>query len=319
MIIIGFISFFKFSSMTVFLMVVAENMPPTKNQLPLLGLFYGFTIVVVSCATAMTVLTLNIHHKGKRGIRLPKFLRFICFQVLARFVLFRVHLPNSHILEEAKVRKAKLKQEEQEQESRMLPNGSVLNSGWDDNNDSQQQLRQRFNRDRQKHSHSLFTSPNYDSESLDRRLGSRANRGNRGKTLTGSGDLIDLDQPLRSRNRTVAFRAERRRHGEDNDEEEETEFVMERDGSPRQHHRPISSEPSTPTAFLNKRFSSPFVHSFDRDVTLSIENKLDLILRRASTMADISEGRLRERELKDAISLEWQQVIITFFVLKILI
>jgi nicotinic acetylcholine receptor len=38
-------------STTVFLMLVAEGMPPTSDALPLLGIYYGSTIFIVSLAT----------------------------------------------------------------------------------------------------------------------------------------------------------------------------------------------------------------------------------------------------------------------------
>lgn len=44
-------------STTVFLMMVAEGMPPTSEALPLIGIYYGVTIVLVALATAMTVFT----------------------------------------------------------------------------------------------------------------------------------------------------------------------------------------------------------------------------------------------------------------------
>lgn len=46
-------------STTVFLMLVAESMPPTSDALPLIGLYYGATIFIVGAATAMTVLTVS--------------------------------------------------------------------------------------------------------------------------------------------------------------------------------------------------------------------------------------------------------------------
>uniref|UniRef100_A0A914DPB9 Uncharacterized protein n=1 Tax=Acrobeloides nanus TaxID=290746 RepID=A0A914DPB9_9BILA len=46
-------------STTVFLMLVAEGMPPTSEALPLIGIYYGVTIFIVSLATAMTVLTVS--------------------------------------------------------------------------------------------------------------------------------------------------------------------------------------------------------------------------------------------------------------------
>ncbi len=40
-------------SITVFLLLVAELMPPTSEQLPLLGIYYAVTIGIVSFSTSM--------------------------------------------------------------------------------------------------------------------------------------------------------------------------------------------------------------------------------------------------------------------------
>ncbi|OWF38748.1 Neuronal acetylcholine receptor subunit alpha-10 [Mizuhopecten yessoensis] len=77
-------------SMTVFMMLVAENMPPTSNVLPLLGIYYGITIFIVSTATGMTVLTLNIHHKGYRGREVPETVKKIFFGVFAKLFCMRI-------------------------------------------------------------------------------------------------------------------------------------------------------------------------------------------------------------------------------------
>ena len=50
-------------SITVFLMLVAESMPPTSEQLPLLGIYYAVTIGIVSFSTALAVITLNVANK----------------------------------------------------------------------------------------------------------------------------------------------------------------------------------------------------------------------------------------------------------------
>ncbi|RUS74599.1 hypothetical protein EGW08_017641 [Elysia chlorotica] len=77
-------------SMTVFMMLVTENMPPTSDVLPLIGIYYGMTIFIVSFATAMTVFTLNIHHKGSRGKAVPMIIKRICFDGLAKLFCMRV-------------------------------------------------------------------------------------------------------------------------------------------------------------------------------------------------------------------------------------
>ncbi|GAB1597993.1 neuronal acetylcholine receptor subunit alpha-10 isoform X2 [Argonauta hians] len=82
-------------SMTVFMMLVAENMPPTSDVLPLIGIYYGITISIVSFATAMTVFTLNIHHKGARGHEVPIIIKKICFNILAKIFCMRLEKPNN--------------------------------------------------------------------------------------------------------------------------------------------------------------------------------------------------------------------------------
>ncbi|KAH9503287.1 Ligand-gated ion channel 4 [Bulinus truncatus] len=77
-------------SMTVFMMLVTENMPPTSDVLPLIGIYYGMTIFIVSFATAMTVLTLNIHHKGTSGRPVPMLIKKIWFEMLAKMFCMRV-------------------------------------------------------------------------------------------------------------------------------------------------------------------------------------------------------------------------------------
>ncbi|CAD5117806.1 DgyrCDS6557 [Dimorphilus gyrociliatus] len=84
-------------SMTVFLMLVTESMPPTSDVLPLIGMYYGITIAIVSLATAMTVLTLNIHHKGIRGREVPNIIKKIFFSVFARLLCIQLETPEKYV------------------------------------------------------------------------------------------------------------------------------------------------------------------------------------------------------------------------------
>ena len=78
-------------SITVFLMLVAESMPPTSEELPLLGLYYGITICIVTFSTAFGVLTLNINNKGVKGtVRPPRLIRKIFFNYLARLLRYEL-------------------------------------------------------------------------------------------------------------------------------------------------------------------------------------------------------------------------------------
>jgi hypothetical protein len=81
-------------SITVFLMLVAESMPPTSEQLPLLGIYYGVTITIVSFSTAMAVITLNVNNKGYNGKRVPKLVRIIYFEYLVK--IFRTELTSKN-------------------------------------------------------------------------------------------------------------------------------------------------------------------------------------------------------------------------------
>jgi len=61
------------------------------------GLYYGITIIIVSLATAMTVLTLNIHHKGEHGVPVPRLIQKICFdRLLARVLCIRAFNSDEH-------------------------------------------------------------------------------------------------------------------------------------------------------------------------------------------------------------------------------
>ncbi|KHN75680.1 Ligand-gated ion channel 4 [Toxocara canis] len=87
-------------STTVFLMLVAEGMPPTSEALPLIGIYYGVTIFIVSLATAMTVFTLNVHHHGQHGNPVPPFVQKIAFKFLARLLCLRIeqyHSISNHV------------------------------------------------------------------------------------------------------------------------------------------------------------------------------------------------------------------------------
>ncbi|CAL4133686.1 unnamed protein product, partial [Meganyctiphanes norvegica] len=89
-------------SMTVFLMTIRESLPPTEKT-PLISLYYGVTIFLVSFASGMSVLTLNIHHRGIRGTEVPKFVKKLVLGWVAKLVFLRFEEPVSNV-EEKNVR-----------------------------------------------------------------------------------------------------------------------------------------------------------------------------------------------------------------------
>jgi hypothetical protein len=54
------------------------------------GIYYGITISIVSTATGMTVFTLNIHHKGYRGRKVPSAIKKICHNFFAKILCMRL-------------------------------------------------------------------------------------------------------------------------------------------------------------------------------------------------------------------------------------
>lgn len=70
-------------------------MPPTSDQLPLLGVYYAVTISMVSFSTTMTVVTLNISSKGHRNHEIPSIMKIIFFDYVAP--VFRIRVGSQRI------------------------------------------------------------------------------------------------------------------------------------------------------------------------------------------------------------------------------
>ena len=73
-------------SITVFLMMVAESMPPTSEQLPLLSIYYAVTIWIVLASTAFSVYTLHINSKGDSYIKVPKIVKKFFIDILGKIL-----------------------------------------------------------------------------------------------------------------------------------------------------------------------------------------------------------------------------------------
>ncbi|CAH1786653.1 unnamed protein product [Owenia fusiformis] len=62
-------------ALVVFLLMVAETMPPTPDAIPVLGMFYGATMMMVSIALLMAVIVTNLYLRRDTHQKLPAFLR----------------------------------------------------------------------------------------------------------------------------------------------------------------------------------------------------------------------------------------------------
>ncbi|CAD6216124.1 GSCOCG00004340001-RA-CDS [Cotesia congregata] len=87
-------------SMTVFLMTIRETLPPTEKT-PLISLYYGVSICLVSFASGLAVVTLNFHHRGLRGSKVSPLVKSLVLEKLARlvFLKFSENQNNTHLNE----------------------------------------------------------------------------------------------------------------------------------------------------------------------------------------------------------------------------
>ncbi|XP_045214474.2 neuronal acetylcholine receptor subunit alpha-10-like isoform X3 [Mercenaria mercenaria] len=63
-------------SQAVFLLVISDFLPPSADNFPILGLYFAVSMLLVSLSLVMSVLVLNVHHRGDiKGKKVPKWTR----------------------------------------------------------------------------------------------------------------------------------------------------------------------------------------------------------------------------------------------------
>ncbi|XP_067666866.1 acetylcholine receptor subunit alpha-type acr-16-like isoform X2 [Haliotis asinina] len=66
-------------SLMVFLLLVAETMPPTSDALPLIGIYFACIMFMCSLSVLFTVIVLNLHHRSSDNHSMPTWIRsLIC-------------------------------------------------------------------------------------------------------------------------------------------------------------------------------------------------------------------------------------------------
>ncbi|XP_070561881.1 neuronal acetylcholine receptor subunit alpha-10-like isoform X3 [Ptychodera flava] len=74
-------------SLTVFLLLVAEMMPRSSKEIPLIGQYYAATMFLISLSTAMNVAVLNVNERGAMGTYpVPPWVRTVVLKYLACMV-----------------------------------------------------------------------------------------------------------------------------------------------------------------------------------------------------------------------------------------
>lgn len=59
-------------------------------------MYYGVSICLVSFASGLSVVTLNIYHRGVRGAAVPKIIRTVVLNKLAPLVFMRFETSSRH-------------------------------------------------------------------------------------------------------------------------------------------------------------------------------------------------------------------------------
>ncbi|XP_071506483.1 neuronal acetylcholine receptor subunit alpha-10-like [Diadema antillarum] len=78
-------------SKTVFLMIVAESMPPT-NEVPLLGEYFAILMMLVTTSLVLNVIVVSVYNCGNCGEPMPHWARVIGLHVLAPIVRVKVEV-----------------------------------------------------------------------------------------------------------------------------------------------------------------------------------------------------------------------------------
>ncbi|CAB1441212.1 unnamed protein product [Pleuronectes platessa] len=73
-------------SLTVFMLLVAEIMPPTSDSVPLIAQYFATTLVIVGVSVIATVLVLQFHHHDPNGSKMPKWTRVFLLNWCAWFL-----------------------------------------------------------------------------------------------------------------------------------------------------------------------------------------------------------------------------------------
>ncbi|XP_046574361.1 neuronal acetylcholine receptor subunit alpha-10-like isoform X1 [Haliotis rubra] len=71
---------------SVFMLLIAENMPATSEFVPLIGIYLTVTMAMTSLSIILTVFVLQLHHVGPHQKPVPRWLRSLVFDIFARLV-----------------------------------------------------------------------------------------------------------------------------------------------------------------------------------------------------------------------------------------
>ncbi|XP_050401430.1 neuronal acetylcholine receptor subunit alpha-6 [Patella vulgata] len=73
-------------SYSVFMLLVADTMPPTSESVPLIEVYLTMSMAMSSVSVIMTVLVLKLHHSPPNPTEVPNWVRFLILGVLAKII-----------------------------------------------------------------------------------------------------------------------------------------------------------------------------------------------------------------------------------------
>ncbi|XP_059151414.1 neuronal acetylcholine receptor subunit alpha-7-like [Physella acuta] len=105
-------------SLMVFLLLVAETMPPTSDAVPLIGIYFACIMVMCSLSIVFTVIVLNFHYRSPETHTMPKWVKYSVCGWLAW--LLRMKRPGGSTTIRSLSQRAQVKDIKLEEKSRSL-------------------------------------------------------------------------------------------------------------------------------------------------------------------------------------------------------
>ncbi|XP_062998811.1 neuronal acetylcholine receptor subunit beta-4 [Elgaria multicarinata webbii] len=76
-------------ALTVFLLLISKIVPPTSLDVPLIGKYLMFTMILVTFSIVTSVCVLNVHHRSPSTHAMPPWVKVVFLQRLPRFLFMR--------------------------------------------------------------------------------------------------------------------------------------------------------------------------------------------------------------------------------------
>lgn len=76
-------------TLTVFFLVLVDLIPPVSVNIPLIGVYLLFTMMLVSISILVSTINLNIHHRSGSTNKMPRWVRWLFLETLPRYILVK--------------------------------------------------------------------------------------------------------------------------------------------------------------------------------------------------------------------------------------